>query len=122
MFVKCPHICIHSNRKTASGIIWKKGSTYSSHIQSKSAHPNCDATCPAFERRSHPHDNVTDEDWRRFADATFQRFFGRKIPNLPALGAIPSQFLSEENQEKLQSVVVQGSGESSCGGLLVKSQ
>ncbi|KAF8346810.1 hypothetical protein F5887DRAFT_1072907 [Amanita rubescens] len=109
MFVKCPHICIHSKTKTASGIIWKKGSTYSSHIQSKSIHPNCDATCPAYKQRKHPHDDVTEEDWRRFGDATFERFFKRKDRNLLALGAIPSQCLSGENQEKLSSVVVQSS-------------
>jgi len=123
MFVKCPHTCIHAKTKTASGIIWKKGSTYSGHIQSDSIHPNCDATCPAYQQQKHPHDDVTDEDWRRFANATFERFFKRKDPNLLALAAIPSRFLSEENQEKLQSVVVvQDSGELSCGCLLIQSQ
>jgi len=111
MFVKCPHLCVHAKSKTASGIIWSKGSTYKGHLQSASIHPNCGATCPAYQKQKHPHDDVTDEDWRRFADATFERFFKRKFRNLLALGAIPSGFLTEENQEKLRSVGVQSSSE-----------
>jgi hypothetical protein len=122
MFVKCPHTCDHPKGKTESGIIWSKGSTYTTHVQSNKVHPSCDATCPAYDKKKHQHDDVTAEDWRQFGNATFERFFKRKNRNLLALSAIPAAFLNEGNREKLSTVVVQGSqaGEQTCHDLLAQ--
>ena len=115
-FVKCPHTCGHAGgAKTESGIIWYKGSTYTTHVRSKIIHPACGATCPAYPKKNRPRpDDVTEEDWQQFANATFKRFFDRKEHNLLALSAIPREFLSQANQEKLSTVVGRTSGEQSC--------
>lgn len=107
-----------------SGIIWHNGSTYKDHLQNVKVHPNCPSTCPAHQNPTLSPLEVNEEDWRKFGNATFERFFVRKDKNLLALGSIPKQFLSAENQGKLQALVSQNStGEPSIfqGEWLIKS-